>query len=204
MENATKHVSISRGNSKMGGVPSVSLPPIITCRRCACHLKCYAQKIARLRPSVANAYRNNLEILLDDPAAYWREVEAAIMTSRYFRFHVAGDIPDEVYFQHVVDVSSRNQHCQILCFTKKYEIINSYLDTGGTLPNNLHMIFSGWAGLEMQNPYHLPEAHVRYRHGETTARADAQQCGGNCTECFLTDCGCWTLKQGEQVIFDEH
>lgn len=35
MEKET-HVSISCGNSKMGAIPSVSLPPLITCNTEAC------------------------------------------------------------------------------------------------------------------------------------------------------------------------
>lgn len=56
----------------------------------------------------------------------------------------------------------------------------------------------------MDNKFNYPEAHVRYKDGSTTARADAKECGGNCTECARTDEGCWTLKRGEQVVFNEH
>ena len=56
----------------------------------------------------------------------------------------------------------------------------------------------------MQNPHMLPEAHVRYKDGSTTARDDAKQCRGSCTTCACTDDGCWTLKSGEQIVFDEH
>ena len=197
-------VSISRGNTKMGSIPSVSLPSRVTCPYCGCWFKCYAQKLERIRPSVANAYRNNLEVLQTDPTTYWREVEAAVMTSRFFRFHVSGDIPDSDYLVHMIQIAERNPHCEILCFTKKYGIVNDYLSNGGNTPENLHIIFSAWIGLEMANPFSLPEAHVRYRDGATTARPDATECGGNCTECACTDGGCWTLKPGQQVVFDEH
>ena len=56
----------------------------------------------------------------------------------------------------------------------------------------------------MINPFSLPEAHVRYRNGFTTARDDAVECAGNCTECASVSGGCWTLKKGEQVVFNEH
>ncbi len=197
-------VSISSANKKMGKISSVSLPSVVTCRKCACQQKCYARKLERLRPAVAAAYKRNLDVLQSDPDTYWREVEAAIMLSRFFRFHVSGDIPDITYLIRMVDVAQRNQHCQILCFTKKYELVNDYLSGGAVLPSNLHMILSAWTGLEMQNPFLLPEAHVRYRDGSTTARDDAKLCGGNCTECACTDDGCWTLQRGEQVIFNEH
>lgn len=199
-------VSISKGNEKLGSIQSVSLPPVVTCRPCACKKKCYARRIELRRRSVRNAYQNNLDILKSEPDVYWREVEGAIMLSRFFRFHVSGDIPDTDYFERMVEVADRNRHCEILCFTKKYEIVNEYLSSHGvdSLPDNLHMVFSAWVGLLMTNPFSLPEAHVRYRDGTTTASDSAKECGGNCTECAITDDGCWTLKNGEQVVFNEH
>ena len=197
-------VKISKGNSKLGAIPSVSLPSIKTCRNCACQEKCYAQKLERLRPAVRNAYQHNLEVWIKDPETYWREVEASIMMSRFFRFHVSGDIPSFKYLVTMVDIARRQPHCEILCFTKKYNLVNELIERGGELPSNLHMIFSGWVGLEMANPFSLPEAHVRYRDGSTTAREDAIECSGNCTECALTEGGCWNLQKGQQVVFNEH
>ena len=205
-------ISISHGNSKMGDIPSVSLPAWTTCRECACWKKCYAKKLERIRKSVREAYQHNLEVLQNDPASYWQEVEAVIKVSRFFRFHVSGDIPSMEYLKKMVKLADDNPHCEILCFTKKYELVNEYiapwaerlLPLEEILPSNLHLIFSGWKGLEMVNPYGLPEAHVLYRDGTTTAREDAHPCGGNCTECATTDSGCWVLKYGEQVVFHEH
>lgn len=197
-------ISISQGNSKMGAIPSVSLPAGMTCRECACQAKCYAKRLERLRPTVAAAYQKNLDVLQTDPETYWREVEAVIMLNRYFRFHVSGDIPDRQYLANMIAIAARQLHCQVLCFTKKYELVNLAISDGVEIPDNLHIIFSGWVGLEMVNPFCLPEAHVRYRNGSTTASETAKECSGNCAECALTDCGCWTLQKGEQVIFDEH
>lgn len=77
-------VSISRGNSKMGELASVSLPSIVTCRHdCECCKKCYAHRFERRRPNVHETYLRNLQLLNDDPDTYWREVEAAIMMNRF-------------------------------------------------------------------------------------------------------------------------
>lgn len=199
------NIKISSGNAKLGSIPSISLPAGITCRDdCECQKKCYAKKLERLRKTVREAYRHNYDLLNQDSNTYWREVEASIMMSRFFRFHVSGDIPDCVYFAHMIEVAERNKHCEILCFTKKFDIVNQHLDVGGKIPKNLHIIFSGWKNLKMNNPYLLPEAHVRYRDGYTTASDNAKECTGNCTECAITDGGCWTLKNGEQVVFNEH
>ena len=197
-------VKISSGNSKLGKIPSVSLPAGVTCRSdCECSKKCYAKRIERLRKNVRESYQSNYELLKNKPDTYWREVEASIMMSRFFRFHVSGDIPDEDYLIHMIEIAKRNQHCEILCFTKKYEIVNKILLLY-PISENLHLILSAWKGFEMRNPFNLPEAHVRYRDGSTTATSGAIECEGNCTECAITDGGCWSLKHGEQVVFDEH
>lgn len=205
VNNQDMQISISRGNSKLGSIPSVSLPAGDTCRSdCECGIKCYTKKIERLRPSVRAAYKKNYELLKSDPDTYWREVEASVMMSRFFRFHVSGDIVDEDYLKKMIEIADRNRHCEILCFTKRYDIVNRCLDSGVFAPQNLHLVFSAWRNLQMENPYHLPVAHVRYRDGTTTASAAAVRCRGNCTECATTDGGCWSLQNGQEVVFDEH
>lgn len=199
------NIKISQGNAKLGSIPSISLPSGLTCRNdCECSKKCYAKRLERLRPAVREAYQHNYDLLKSDPSTYWREVEASIMMSRFFRYHVSGDIPNVYYFNHMIEIANRNPHCEMLCFTKKYDIVNSFLKVGTIIPKNLHIIYSAWRGLKMDNPYGMPEAHVRYRDGTTTAHAGAIECGGNCTECALTDGGCWTLKDGQEVVFNEH
>ena len=198
-------IKISLGNKKMGAVQSVSLPAILTCRAdCDCKEICYALKITKLRKQVRNAYMSNYELLKSNPEEYWRELNAAVALNRYFRFHVSGDIPDFEYLENMIDVAKRNKHCEILCFTKKYSIVNRWISEHGEIPRNLHIIFSGWRNLKMENPYKLPEAHVRFKDGYCEASENAQECGGNCSECSIIGSGCWNLKCGEQVIFNQH
>ena len=57
-------VKISSGNSKLGKIPSVSLPAGATCRSdCECSRKCYAKKLERLRKTVREAYQHNYDLL---------------------------------------------------------------------------------------------------------------------------------------------
>lgn len=199
------NVKISNGNSKMGKIPSVSFPSLLTCIKCDCNKICYAHKLEKLRPSVRQSYLHNWNLYKSDRETYWREIEATIMLSRFFRFHVSGDIPDQDYIHRMIDVANRHQHCEILCFTKKFDMCNKEIsERKGELPNNLHLIYSGWKNLKMKNPYNLPEAHVRYRDSTTTAMEEAIECDGDCTECAITDSGCWVLKKGEQVVFNQH
>lgn len=193
-------VNISNGNAKMGKIPSVSLPPVVSCRPgCPCAKKCYAAKIARLRPSVAAAYRRNLEAWQTEPDEFAIQVLAAAITTRYFRWHVAGDILDSTYFKMMCEVAVKCPETNFLAFTKRWDIVNPL---AGLIPPNLQIIYSAWEGLSPDNPYHLPVAHVIFRGAEPSP--SWKICGGNCTDCICKGIGCWELKRGEQIAFYEH
>lgn len=199
----SQKISISPGNIKMGVIPSVSLPPVVTCAAgCTCAKKCYAARMCRIRKSVAMAYNRNLSILENDPAAYWLQVKAAAMVTKYFRFHVSGDIVDTEYLRQMCAVADFTGSTQILAFTKKYDLVNEYISQGGTIPANLHLIFSEWPGMAMENPYNLPVAHVIFK-GQQHAD-NWKVCGGNCTDCACQGVGCWELSSGEHIAFYEH
>lgn len=187
----------------MGAIPSVSLPPVITCPKGApCASKCYAAKLCRLRPNVRDAYARNLDILNNDWDDYWRQVRAAVAMEKYFRFHVSGDIPNACYFKEMVITARQNPSTQILAFTKQYQFVNTYVDVFGDLPENLHIVFSEWGNKKPTNPHNLPTAAVIFRGTEPAT--NWKICGGNCTECACRGVGCWELKKGETIAFYEH
>lgn len=195
-------ISISPGNTKMGAIPSISLPPVITCANgCTCAKKCYAAKLCRLRPAVREAYARNLDILRTAPESYWLQVEAAATCSRFFRYHVSGDIPNADYLARMVDLARKHPETEFLAFTKQYKIVNDLL-TREALPANLRLIFSAWPGMVMDNPHELPVAEVIFK-GEGP-RPGWKVCGGNCAECACRGVGCWELKSGETIAFYEH
>lgn len=203
MENKENTISISKGNRKMGEIKSVSLPPIITCaENCTCAKKCYAAKMCRLYKNVKESYNRNLEIFNYNPSSYWEQVNDSICTSRFFRFHVSGDIPTYKYFLDMVETACNNPHCDILVFTKKYILVNMALDNGIKIPSNLHILFSEWTGMPMINPYNFPVAHVIFKGEEPEANWNI--CTGNCLECAKHNKNCWALKNGEHVAFHEH
>lgn len=196
-------ISISPGNSKMGAIPSVSLPPVITCPKGApCAAKCYAAKLCRIYPTVKAAYQRNLDLLNENWDAYWQQLRGAACTSRYFRYHVSGDIPNASYFKEMVITAKQLPGTHFLAFTKRYDIVNRYISVFGDLPQNLHVIFSEWGDLTPPNPHNLPTAAVIFK-GESP-REDWKICGGNCAECACRGVGCWELQKGETIALYEH
>lgn len=198
-------VRFSGGNSKMGEIPSISTLPILSCPdicRDTCGIRCYAAKLANLRPNVRNAYAHNMAMAIYKPIEYWRQINDFVKAQRFFRFHVSGDIMGNAYFHHMIDIANNNPHCNILCFTKRYEVVNEWIDNNGNLPDNLHILFSGWQGLTPENPHNLPETNVYTCNDDFNP--DWKTCGGNCFNCACRGLGCWQANAGDIIAFKMH
>ena len=198
-----KAVSISKGNRKLGAIPSVSLPACVTCNPSApCFKECYARKVERIYTTARYSYDRNLAILQESPADYWQAVRQSASVCRFFRYHVSGDIPTADYFAEMVKTAEMLPKTDFLAFTKQYSIVNAYLDNGGKIPHNLKVIFSNWGNWKCHNPYNLPTCEVIFK-GKSPAD-DWKICGGNCTECACRGIGCWELKNGETIAIYKH
>ena len=198
-----KTVSISKANRKMGAIPSVSLPACITCNPSApCFKACYAAKIERIYKSAKNSYIRNLDILNSDPGSYWLQVKAAAMVNRFFRYHVSGDIPSYDYFVQMIKLAEEIPGTNFLAFTKQFNIVNEYLNNGGTIPKNLKIIFSNWGSWKCDNPHNLPVCEIIFN--DTEINPDWKICGGNCTECACRGIGCWEVKNGDTIAIYKH
>lgn len=160
-----EHVHISRGNSKLGSdIPSVNLPAGITCREDApCYKKCYARKGRFSFPHIKDLNSTNLRIWQEDPRQFERDIMIAAFKAKYFRWHSSGDIPDAEYFTMMVKIAEHIPDTKFLCFTKKYEIVNAYIESAGFLPSNLTVVLSAWGDWLPDNPYGLPMAYIRLK-----------------------------------------
>lgn len=201
------HISVSSGNSKLGVIPSISLMPVIDCGNCAaCRKSCYDLRSDLIYKQTIWSRAANSAILHADPERYWRELDAwlTLYYPRAFRYHVGGDIIDNDYLRHMVDIAHKHSDIQFLVFTKMFRVVNAYCNGGNEIPGNLHIVFSGWPGLPMCNPHNFPTAHPIFADGETSAPDGARLCTGNCTACLSSKTMCWTLNRGEAVVFPAH
>jgi len=207
--NAIK-MCISAGNRKIGRVMNVSLPPVLSCQNCKeCMHYCYDIKACLQYPqTVINARMRNYVILLSNRQRYFGEIETAISRRRknkFFRWHVAGDIIDADYFDNMVQIAIRHPDFVFWTYTKVYHIVNEWIDANGALPGNLHVMFSEWDGMPMDNPHGLPIFTCRLKAGNKN-RTDAEffrmhKCPGNCDVCKAAGRGC---VAGESSYADEH
>lgn len=203
MDISDLHIKLSYGNRKTGSlVPSVSLIPVADCRNCThCAKGCYAVRNIACYSASRAMMANNSAIAHGDLPRYFKEIDAASKFLRFFRYHVAGDIINPAYLTGMVDVAIKNPQCRYLAFTKSYEFVNDYLDDHAEgFPENLHIIFSEWRGLDVPNPHNLPTSRPVWK-GE---KIDGIMCPGSCSECAAFDKGCWSLKKGERILFEAH
>ena len=200
VNNFRKEVVISRKNSKMGVIPSVSVTPILSCGNCTqCREYCYALDSYTTYPTVAPAWDSNLLLYLTDPDAYFESISAWISKARhlpFFRWHVAGDIIDEDYFNGMRSLAIRHPATRFLAFTKMYALTNCLL------PENLTVVWSAWPGVELPvNGWDRSVAYCRFPDSDVFIPESARECPGKCDSCGT----CWTLSSVHRdVVFDIH
>lgn len=198
------HISLS--NSKLGSIPSINLPPIVTCRPDApCKSTCYACNGRFRFKNVKQTLESNFEEWKSDPGKYMQSVIDACTNVRFFRWHSAGDIPDEFYLTMMYIIAGMLKEVRFLAFTKKYDLVNSYISKFGK-PDNLSIVLSAWGNMVPENPHNLPVAYVLLKSGEGEDRipARAVPCSGSCNECIKDEMNCWKLKPGMSVVFKQH
>lgn len=200
------HVRLMPGNSKTGKTTwTVSLIPGHDCQNCKhCLNGCYDIKADLIYPSCRKYRVINSAIHEKDLERYWKEISDQCEENGIIllRINVGGDLAYED-FPYVKNLAKEHPKMKILFFTKNYTDLNRFLDED-QFPENVQAIMSGWKNCQPVNPHQLPEAHVLYADGTRTWDKTAKWCPGNCSKCYLKELGCWDLKKGEAVVFNEH
>ena len=198
----TIKMCISTGNKKIGRVMNVSLAPILTCANCnECKYLCYDIKACLQYKNVRDARARNTALLRKDRNLYFETIDKAIsrrLKNKYFRWHVSGDIVDYDYFVRMVEIAKKHPDFVFWTYTKNYKVVNMFLDVD-TLPDNLHVMFSEWRGLEMQNPHNMPEFRIVFK--DDAVKPTGFYCLGNCDLCKALKRGCIV---GEITYCNEH
>ena len=209
------HVRVMKGNDKTGKTCyTVSLIPIVDCKNCKeCRNNCYDIRNDCIYPDVWESRAINSAIHKMDIERYWKEIGEQIEEKEItqLRINVGGDLTYEDFIE-IKKLGEEHPQCEILFFTKTYDECNRYIsehihiypDNFG-FPKNVHPLYSRWLGVPCNNPYRVPESHVMWPDGRTTApEFGAYFCKGNCSNCFLFKEGCPSLKADESVVFNAH
>ena len=206
-------LSLRKGNSKLGRIYNISLPPGLTCAKTAkCYEEgCYARKFYNLRPQCRNAWDTNYALYLENPEGYFRYIQAVLSLERVplFRWHVSGDIPDIEYLRWMHNTADVCPDTRFLCFTKRTDLLGLWYNDLKTVnvPKNLRFVLSMWPGVSIDKECDdklsalFPKAWMRdSEKPDPRIPRDAVPCDGGCDKCGL----CWHMKAGDSVVFDKH
>lgn len=201
------NITISLNNSKLGDkIPSLNLPPILTCRSDApCKKDCYALRGHFTYKNVKQSMQNNLDLFLKDSKKFFDSIIDFLnngdITFKFFRWFGAGDIVNDTFFKGIVKVAKKCKNTKFLVFTKKFDIVNNYLKENA-MPKNLNVVFSGWdENFKIDNPYNLPTTYVYFKNKENKHIPEFSiPCGASCKSCK----SCWMLKAFQSVYFNKH
>lgn len=205
-------ISINNGNSKTGiGCLTMSMP-VITCRDDAPCKKvkggCYCMKGHQTYPNVCGAYYRNWRIWNESPDKFEEQLNAMLTFAgiRLFRYNDAGEIPDIKFLAMMFRVAEKHPEVQFLTYTKKYDIVNRFLDEGNEIPSNLTIRFSAWdKDWAVPNPYNLPLAYVDFKDKSLNPEIpkNAFRCPGN-GNATCSSCQVCFKKAVRSVVFDQH
>lgn len=204
----SNEVCANNNNRKLGKA-CISVPfPVCVCDPNApCYEKCYAKHGCQGFANVQGAYYRNLRLYNNDADDFFEQLYYKIKFSGLpmVRFFDSGDYPDVEFLNRSVALAKKFPNVKFMAFTKKYNMINEYLNKGGEIPDNYNIIFSAWDKLwEVPNLHNLPIAYVRFKDTRMTPEMPSNtfQCPGRDSTCSA--CGvCWN-KKVKSVCFNEH
>jgi ferredoxin len=189
-------MKISKGNSKIGKIPNISMTPIKSCGNCkACAKDCYALKAYKQYPNVRKAWDENFEDAKKRRFSYFIELSQYLRKHqpKFFRWHVSGDILDQEYLNAMISTARNYPETKFLAFTKMHEFDYS------NKPENLSIVFSMFPSMPLPAAK-MPMAWVQ-DGTETRIPNDALACPGHCDNCGL----CWNLPVlNKDVYFEKH
>ena len=207
------------GNSKTGKAGNYNLPIEYTCKHnapCYQTAACYACNGCYNFHDNQAMYSENLKFfMLASDEEFISAVVAFIDENRLqlFRYFTCGDIPNTRFLFLMTEIAKRRPAVKFWSYTKKYEIVNNFLKSGKTLPENLVIVFSHWLNddgtyFPMENPFNLPTSEYIPMGKEYLAESVTHVCPCSNPEsietCATCDHPCYTLKPGESMALMEH
>lgn len=207
------------GNSKTGKAGNYNLPIEYTCNHdCECYKEglCYACGGCYQFPDNQALYSENLNFFnMSTDNEFISVVSWSIAKDKLtlWRWFTIGDIPNTRFLACMVAIAKENPQVKFWSYTKKYSIVNAWIDKNGDLPKNLVIIFSHWLNRDgtyysMENPHNLPTSEFIPIGKEELTKTVTHVCP--CSDptvkstCATCDHPCYTLKSGESMALLEH
>ena len=200
--NAIDTPCLGEGNTKVGLVPTFSLPARFTCPGASawCLKHCYAWKLELLRPAIRRAYSRNLLLSWDAERFVRVMLDKLPSAVPLVRIHVGGDFYHAAYADAWLRICRAMPRTRFWGYTRSWAVpdLLPSLETLRALPN-LQLFASVDAGM----PTPPPGWRVAWVQGDPRAKGllcRHQQ--GQAQSCL--DCGHCFSRSGMDVIFRIH
>ena len=214
------NLNISLGNSKLGPCLNIAFPIELSCTHaCECYRKkkCYGCTGCFCFPRNQKLYSENYNFFNQHTkeevkkAIKEKIIESGLLNFRWFEI---GDVWSRKVLEIIVETAKENESVNFWFYTKKYRLINSFVDEFGleSIPKNLVIIFSHWMNEDgsyfpMDNRYNFPTSEfIPFGKEEEIIVNHICPCSdpnfkGKCISC---DKSCRFLKHGESMGLLEH
>ena len=195
------HLSISKGNIKVGNIPQFNTLPgneplrgyngeLLTniegtcgdlCEDCKGD--CYAIKCARFRHhTVINAWAKNTYILRNEPEKVRNEINEFLRKSvfRYFRFHTSGEVENMEQLKLYCEICNDNPDVVFYMYTKNFKAIyDLFVINREEKPDNLIINLSEWHGNIRRFYDKLPKNAIQFFNSLNEFAYDdgSEECG---------------------------
>ena len=198
---------VSESNDKLGNIPSFSTMPGETCAPgLPCRDECYAKRMIRsYRKNVVRSWKRNTELvrsrryeeIIEDITSYIRFKHSGL-----FRWFVGGDIFDRGMLIAMTRIAKQCPETRFLCFTKRFDLLEEYLEQEMDVPENLNIVLSAWKSYQPSEilKKRFPVCYMDDGTSECEVPPDALTCNGHCIECQA----CFGLKCGACVKIHKH
>lgn len=217
---SSHYLNVSEGNSKTGEkCINFNLSIEYSCNHnieCYQKAKCYAEGGCYTFANNQKKYSENVNFFLSESKeTFIQAIQMAIDSFgfNHFRFFTCGDILNSKFFDCMVEIALKNPSIKFWSYTKKYSIVNKWIDENGDLPENLKIVFSHWMNEDgtyypMENPHNLPTSEFIPFGKENMIDKSYHICP--CSDptvkatCLTCDHPCYDLKKGEHMALLEH
>ena len=216
----SEYLHVSMGNSKTGeGVINFNFPIEYTCTHfCHCYLDgaCYASGGCYSYASNQAGYSENLNFYLDSTVIQMVNAFQLVINAtgcKLWRYFTCGDIPDSRFLLVMDMLAHDNPDVKFWTYTKKYALVNRYIDKVGKLSDNLTIIFSHWLNddgtyFPMDNRHNMPTSEFIPLGKEQLVETVTHVCPCSNPDivatCATCDHPCYDLKPGESMALLEH
>ena len=186
---------IGKANSKVGPIPTFSLPSRLTCPGAStwCIEHCYARRFELLRPFCRAGYSRNLVLTWDTERFISTMLEAIPPDLPCFRIHVCGDLYGSEYIKSWLSICFQRPAINFCAFTRAWIVpeLRPALEELRQLPN-IQLI----ASTDYTMP--MPPDDWRVAFIEDDARATGIECREqngysdsclSCRYCFMPGAG---------------